>query len=81
MQEIQRELSKSAKSGFIKAQDVCEIVTSERFQILFSQLGIHKPGISLLTAQRWLTKMEWCYSKMKNGMYTDKDKRDDVVAY
>ena len=81
LQEIQGELSKRAKSGFIKAQDVCEIVASEKFQILFSRLGIHKPGISLSTAQRWLTKMEWRYSKMKNGMYIDGHERDDVVAY
>ena len=81
LQEIQGELSERAKSGFIKAQDVCEIVASEKFQILFSRLGIHKPGISLSTAQRWLTKMEWRYSKMKNGMYIDGHERDDVVAY
>jgi hypothetical protein len=81
LQEIKGELSEKAKSGFIKAQDVCEIVASKKLQDLFSRLGIDKPGISLSTAQRWLAKMKWRYSKMRNGMYIDGHERDDVVAY
>ena len=78
---IQEELSEKSKVGFIKAQDVCQIVASEKLQILFSQLGISKPSISQSMAQRWLAKMEWRYSETKNGMYIDGHEREDVVAY
>ena len=81
VQEIQAELSERAKSGFIKAQDVCEIVASMKTQTLFARLGIDKPGISLSTAQRWLAKMKWRYTKMKNGMYIDGHERDNIVTY
>ena len=81
LQEIQGKLAEKAKSGFIKAQDVCDIVASENVQTLFSRLGVHKPGISLSTAQRWLAKMNWHYKEMKKGMYIDGHERDDVVAY
>ena len=69
------------KGGFIKAGDICEIVASEKIQILFSQLEICKPTISRAIAQRWLAKLEWCYSKKKNSMYIDGHERDDIVAY
>jgi hypothetical protein len=81
VQAIQEELSERAKGGFIKAEDVCEIVASERVQELFVRLGVHKPGLSKTTAQRWLSKLEWRYGKKKNGMYIDGHERDDVVAY
>jgi len=81
LKEIQEELSKKSRAGFIKAQDICDIVASEKFQDLFLQLGIHKPSISLTMAQRWLVKLKWCYTKAKNGMYIDGHERDDVVAY
>jgi hypothetical protein len=81
LQEIQKELLAKLKAGFIKAQDVCNIIVSEKLQILFSQLGIHKPSISQSTAKRWLAKLKWRYSKMKNGMYIDGHERDDIVAY
>jgi hypothetical protein len=81
LQEIQEQLSMKARSGFIKAQDICKIVAGEKIQIMFAQLGVHKPSISMLTAQRWLAKMKWKYSKTKNGMYIDGHERDDVVAY
>jgi hypothetical protein len=81
LQEIQGGLSEKAKNGFIKAQDVCEIVAGEKIQLMFSRLGVQKPGISQSTAQRWLTKMNWRYSETKKGMYIDGHERDDVVAY
>ena len=81
LQEIQGKLAEKAKSGFIKAQDVREIVASENIQTLFARLGVHKPGISLSTAQRWLAKMNWRYKETKKGMYIDGHERDDVVAY
>jgi hypothetical protein len=81
LQEIQEELAEKAKGGIIKAEDVCEIVVSEKIQTLFARLGVHKPGISKTTAQRWLAKLKWRYSKKKNGMYIDGHERDNVVAY
>ena len=81
LQEIREELLEKLEAGFIKAQDVCNIVASEKLQILFSWLGIDKPSISLTTAQRWLAKMKWHYGKTKNGMYIDGHERGDVVAY
>ena len=81
LQEIQRQLSERAKSGFIKAEDICDTVASESLQILIARLGVHKPSISRKTAQRWLARLKWHYSKKKNGMYIDGHKRDDVVAY
>jgi hypothetical protein len=81
LQEVQGQLSEKARSGFIKAQDVCEIVASEKIQVMFARLGVHKPSISMSTAQRWLAKLKWQYRKMKNGMYIDGHERDDVVAY
>jgi len=81
LQAIQEELSEKLKIGFIKAQDVCDIVASEKLQVLFSWLGIPKPSILQLTAQRWLAKMKWRYSKTKNGMYIGGHEREDVMAY
>jgi hypothetical protein len=81
LQEINAELAKKAKAGFIKAEDVCEIVASEKIQVLFVRLGVHKPGISIATAKRWLAKLKWRYDKKKNGMYIDGHEREDVVAY
>jgi hypothetical protein len=48
---------------------------------MFLQLGIKKPSISLLTAQRWLEKLNWKYRNKSNRMYIDGHERDDVVAY
>jgi hypothetical protein len=82
LQEIQGGLSERAKEGgYIKAEDVCEIVASETVQHLFVRLGVHKPSISKATGHRWLEKLKWRYSKKKNGMYIDGHERDDVVAY
>src|SRR6266566_5242336 len=75
LQKIQGELSERATSSFIKVEDVCEIVASEKLQATFARLGIHKPGISKATAHRWLAKLRWHYSKKKNGMYIDGHKR------
>jgi hypothetical protein len=63
LQEIKEELSERSTNGFIKAQDVCDIVAGKKLQTLFLRLGIHKTSISESTAKRWLAKMKWCYSK------------------
>jgi len=81
LQEVQGELAKKAKSGFISAKDVCKIVTSKIIQILFARLEVHKLKISLATAKQWLAKLKWHYSKKKNGIYINGHERDDVMAY
>lgn len=81
LQEIQEQLTEKAKGSFIKAQDLCEIVASERVQSMCAQRDIDKPGISLATAHRWLAKLEWRFGKKSNGMYFDGHEREDVVAY
>jgi hypothetical protein len=81
LQEIQEQLIERAKGSFIKAQDMCEIVASERVQSLCAERGIDKSSISLATAHRWLAKLEWRYGKKSNGMYFDGHEREDVMAY
>ena len=81
LQEIQKQLTEKTKSGFIKAQDVCEIIASVRVQMKLTQLGNDKLSISLSTAHWWLAKLKWQYRKRKNGMYFDGHERVDVVAY
>jgi hypothetical protein len=81
LQELQGALMEKAKAGFLKAEDVCEVIASEGTQTLFAQLGINKPRISQSTAKRWLAKMRWRYSQKKNGMFIDGHEREDVVAY
>lgn len=55
LKEIQEQLMEKAKGSFIKAEDVCEIIAGEKVQAMITQLGVHKPGISLSTAHRWLS--------------------------
>jgi len=74
-------LSEKARAGFIKAQDVCNIIVGNKFQNLFLQVGICKCSISLSMAQQWLAKLKWCYHEVKKGMYIDGHERDDIVAY
>jgi hypothetical protein len=81
LQKIQEGLFERVKGGYIKAKDVCEIVASEKIQAHFTWLGVNKPSISKTTAKRWFAKMNWHYSKKKNGMYINRHKRDDIVAY
>jgi hypothetical protein len=81
LHENQKELTERAKGGFIKAEDICEIVAGKKIQSLFAQLRVHKPSISRATVQRWLAWLKWHYSKNKNGMYIDEHEQDGVVAY
>ena len=69
------------KAGFIKAQDVCDIVVGKKMQGLFLQIRIQKLSISQLIAQRWLAKLKWHYSKVKNGMYINGHKQANIMAY
>ena len=79
--EMKLALSERAKSGFLTANDVVEVVSSPEMQAQFSQAGIQKSSISKSTALRWLGKMGWRYGRHQNGMYIDGHERDDVVEY
>ena len=80
-EEIRTQMKEKAGKGFLKAEDVVEIVASPEIQAIFAQKGISKPTISISTALRWLEKLGWTYGKLKNGMYLDGHERDDVVEY
>jgi hypothetical protein len=41
----------------------------------------YKLGCSGSWFQRWLGKLNWHYSKMKNGMFIDGHEREDIIAY
>ena len=70
-QEIQERLTEKAKSGFLKTEDVCDIIASNAIQGIFARLGVDKPRISVSTAKRWLSKLNWKFGKKMNGMYID----------
>jgi hypothetical protein len=80
-EEIKSRMAEKVGSGFIKAEDVVEIVASPKMQAIFAQKGISKASISVKTAHRWLGKLGWTYGKLKNGMYLDGHERSDVVEY
>ena len=40
LQELKEEMSEKAKAGFIKAQDLCDVVASERLQATFAWVGV-----------------------------------------
>jgi hypothetical protein len=69
------------KGGFLKAEDVVEIVASPEIQVIFARKGITKATISTKTALRWLEKLGWTYGRLQNGMYLDGHERPDVVEY
>ncbi|KIJ42627.1 hypothetical protein M422DRAFT_254072 [Sphaerobolus stellatus SS14] len=69
-----------AKKGYIRTEDIVEIVQSTEMQELLASRNT-KPTISIWTARRWLKQLEWRYGKTKNGMYIDGHQREDVVAY
>ena len=70
-QEIKRVLSEKAKSTFLTAADVMEVVSSPEMQVRFTQAGIYRPSISKATACRWLGKLGWQHGRHQNGMYFD----------
>jgi hypothetical protein len=79
--EIKSRIVEKSKEGFVKAEDVVDLVASREMQVTFSEKGICKPSISKRTATRWLQKLDWRYQKTQNGMYIDGHEREDVVAY
>jgi hypothetical protein len=80
-EEIKTQMKEKASRGFLKAEDLVEIVASPSMQAVFALKGISKPSISTRTALRWLESLGWTYGKLKNGMYLDGHERSDVVEY
>ncbi|KAG2124867.1 hypothetical protein DEU56DRAFT_703926, partial [Suillus clintonianus] len=76
-QQIHLHLQGIAKDGYVKAQDVVDIMATPEMK---QYLGL-KTGITLRTGQRWLHNMEWRYGKATKGMYIDGHERADVVEY
>jgi hypothetical protein len=80
-EKIKSRLAEKAEGGYLKAEDVIEIVASPSMQAIFTERGISKATISTKTALRWLEKLGWSYGKLRNGMYLDGHERPDVVEY
>jgi hypothetical protein len=57
--EIKAQIIKKAKKGFVKAEDVVDLVASPEIQKIFTEKGICKTTISKKTATRWLQKLDW----------------------
>jgi len=76
--DIQLHLTKIAKKGYIRAQDIVDYVATPEVQ---ARLGTRARGIHIRTAQRWLHKISCRYTQKKKGMYVDGHERDDVVEY
>jgi hypothetical protein len=74
-------MAENTRGGFLKAEDVVDLVASPRMQQIFTEKGISKVSISTKTALRWLEKLGWSYGKLKSGIYLDRHKRLDVVEY
>ena len=62
-------------------------VTPKDFQCALNKqilptLGIMlEVGLSEHTAQRWLYKLGWQWTRLKRGVYMDRHKREDVKKY
>ncbi|KIJ36225.1 hypothetical protein M422DRAFT_96515, partial [Sphaerobolus stellatus SS14] len=79
-EKIQLKLMERSKKGYIRAEDIVEIVQSSEIQDLLASKGT-RTTISIWTARRWLKRLDWRYGKTKNGMYIDGHEREDVVEY
>ena len=78
---IKEALIERAKSGFLGATDVMEVVSSPGVQDQLSEAGIDWPSITKSTACRWLGRLGWRHGRHQNGMYSDGHEREDVVDY
>jgi hypothetical protein len=79
--EIKLRMVEKSKKGFVRAEDLVDLVASPEMQKTFSEKGICKASISKKTATRWLQNLDWRYQSSQNGLYIDGHKREDVVAY
>ncbi|KAJ7495129.1 hypothetical protein FB451DRAFT_1019630 [Mycena latifolia] len=62
---------------YVCAQDIVNYMATDEMKV---RLNLKK-GISLRTAQRWMKRMEYCWTAEPKGMYSDGHEREDVVAY
>ncbi len=79
-QHIQFALLEKAKTPYICAHDIIEIVQTPIVQEILEH-GAMKTTISLQTAQWWLQKLDWCYRQQSNGIYIYVHEREDVFQY
>jgi hypothetical protein len=79
--ELKLALEKRAKTGFLSAAEVGEVVSSSDMQACFAEAGIYQPSISKSTAHCWLDKLGWRYGRQQNGMYVDGHECEDIVEY
>jgi hypothetical protein len=78
---IKEALGERAKSRFLTAADVMEVVSGPDIQGQLAQAGIFRPSIAKSTACCWLGKLGWQHGKHQNRMYVDGHEREDVVKY
>ncbi|KAJ7938534.1 hypothetical protein B0H13DRAFT_1587591, partial [Mycena leptocephala] len=62
---------------WICAQDLVNYMSSDEMK---SRLNLRR-DISLRTAQRWMKRMKYRWTKEPKGMYSDGHEREDVVHY
>lgn len=62
---------------YVRAQDIVEFLDTPDIKIRY---GLSKT-ISLSTAKRWMSKMDYRWRKSPSGLYVDGHEREDVVAY
>jgi hypothetical protein len=79
--EIKMRIIKKSKEGFVKAENLVDLVASPEMQKIFSEKGICKASILKKTATHWLHKLDWRYQEIWNEMYIDGYKREGIVAY
>jgi hypothetical protein len=80
-EEMRGRMMEKANGGFLKAEDVVDIVASPGMQAIFACKGITKATISVRMGLCWLERLGWTYGKLSNGMYLDGHEREDVVDY
>ncbi|KAJ7689788.1 hypothetical protein B0H17DRAFT_936732 [Mycena rosella] len=62
---------------YVAAQDIVNYMATDEMK---ARLKL-KNGISIRTAQRWMKRMQYCWTTEPKGMYSDGHERDDVVEY
>jgi hypothetical protein len=62
---------------YVAAQDIVDYMATDEMKACVKL----KNGISLRTAQRWMKRMEYRWTKEPKGMYSDGHEREDVVDY
>lgn len=76
--ELQLHLTEIAAKGYIRAQDIVDYIATPEVQ---ERLGTKACNISERTAQRWLHKLSWRFTRKRAGMYIDGHECKDVVEY